>query len=288
MGLRALFAILLALFVLGCNARHEAAQPPKDSPRRIVCLAPSITELLFALDAGDLVVGTAEYSDYPPQASDLPEVGSYARPNLERILELAPDLCLAVQDGTPDQALHRLGQLGIPTQVLGTGSLEELFASMLAIGKSIQRRQQAEELVNDLKQRLEHIRILTATVQKRPLVLFQVSGPHIMAAGSGSLIGQLIQLAGGDNVAPASAGYPQLSAEQVLAAAPDIVVAFHMLGHDQDMAGWPADPRIPAVRNHRLYSVDPALFARPGPRVIEALEALARIIHPEIFGEFTP
>jgi iron complex transport system substrate-binding protein len=109
-----------------------------------------------------------------------------------------------------------------------------------------------------------------------------------MAAGPGSLIGQLIQLAGGANVAPASSAYPQLSAEQVLAAAPDIVVAFHMLGHDQGLAGWPPDSRIPAVRNHRIYSVDPALFARPGPRVIDALEALARIIHPEIFGEFTP
>lgn len=286
MGLKMLLATLLALCVLCCSAQPDAASLPKGSPCRIVCLAPSAAELLFALEAGGLVVGTAEYSDYPTQASSLPKVGSYARPNLERILELAPDLCLAVRDGTPKEALARLNQLGIPTLVMDTGSLDSLFASMLAIGERIQRPAQAKELVSGLKQRLEHVRVLAATAQIRPHVLFQVNGPHIMVAGSGSMIGQLIQLAGGDNVASPSAGYPQLSTEQMFAAAPDIVVAFHMLGHDQGMAGWPADSRIPAVRDNRLYSVDPALFARPGPRVIDALEALAKIIHPEIFGEF--
>jgi len=238
------------------------------------------------------VVGTAEHSDEPPEAQSLPRVGSYARPDLERILTLRPELCIAVQDGTPPQTLARLGELGIPVALMATGNLEELFGSMLQVGHAVGRGDRAEALVQGLRERMEAVRARAATATHRPRVLFQVSGPRIMAAGPQSLLGQLVALAGGDNAAPPEPAYPQLSAEQVLTLAPDVVVAFDMLGQgrgqDQGMDGWPADPRIPAVRQRRLHTVAPALFARPGPRLAEALEALARIIHPEIFGAYRP
>ncbi|MDQ7835556.1 MAG: helical backbone metal receptor [Humidesulfovibrio sp.] len=288
-----LLALLMALLLAACSSADssDTAQRPAASnalPKRVVCLAPSAAELLFALDAGGLVVGTAEHSDEPAEVRSLPCVGSYARPDLERVLVLRPNLCIAVQDGTPPQTLARLGELSIPVALMATGNLEELLGSMLVVGRAVGRQAKAEALVKGLRERMEAVRVRAAQAQRRPRVLFQVSGPHIMAAGPQSLLGQLVALAGGDSAAPAEPAYPQLSAEQVLAMAPEVVVAFDMLGQDQGMAGWPADPRIPAVRQRRLYTVDPALFARPGPRLAEALEALARIIHPEIFGAYRP
>ncbi|MGE4265421.1 MAG: ABC transporter substrate-binding protein [Desulfovibrio sp.] len=293
MGVKNILVLLMALLLAACSSDAGQGRPASGTaPRRVVCLAPSAAELLFALDAGGLVVGTAEHSDEPAEARSLPRVGSYARPDLERVLTLRPDLCIAVQDGTPPQTLARLGELGIPVALMATENLEELLGSMLVVGRTVGRQAKAEALVGELRERMEAVRRRAAQAQRRPRVLFQVSGPHIMAAGPQSLLGQLVALAGGDNAAPAEPAYPQLSAEQVLAMAPDVVVAFDMLGQgqgqDQGMAGWPADPRIPAVRQRRLYTVDPALFARPGPRLAEALEALARIIHPEIFGTYRP
>jgi iron complex transport system substrate-binding protein len=288
-GVKNIIAFLMVLLLAACSSDAGQGRPASGTPpRRVVCLAPSAAELLFALDAGGLVVGTAEHSDEPMEARNLPRVGSYARPDLERVLALRPDLCIAVQDGTPPQTLARLGELGIPVVLMATGNLEELFGSMLATGRAVGREERAEALVADLRTRMEAVRLRAAQAERRPRVLFQVSGPRIVAAGPKSLLGQLIAFAGGDNAAPADPAYPQLSAEQVMSMAPEVVVAFDMLGQDQGMAGWPDDPRIPAVRDHRLYTVAPALFARPGPRLAEALEALARIIHPEIFGVYRP
>jgi iron complex transport system substrate-binding protein len=290
MGLKSFVVLLLSLLLAACSADAGASRAAAGAaaPRRVVCLAPSAAELLFALDAGDLVAGTADHSDEPPAARALPSIGSYARPDLERLLLLRPDLCIAVQDGTPPQTLARLSELGIPVVLMTTGSLDELFGSMLAVGQAVGRPAQAEALVRDLRARMEAVRARAAHAPRRPRVLFQVNGPRIMAAGPHSLLGQLIAMAGGDNAVPDGPAYPQLSAEQVLALAPEVVVAFDMLGQDKGMAGWPADPRIPAVRQGRLYTVDPAIFARPGPRLAEALEALARILHPEIFGAPRP
>jgi len=290
MDLRQLAVLVLALLLAACSADAGASRTAAGAaaPHRVVCLAPSAVELLFALDAGDLVVGATEHSDEPSAARALPSIGSYARPDLERLLTLRPELCVAMRDGTPPQTLARLAELGIPVVIMTTGSLEELFGSMLAVGRAVGRPAQAEALVRDLRARMESVRAQAARAPRRPRVLFQVNGPRIMAAGPHSLLGQLIAMAGGDNAAPAEPAYPQLSAEQVLALAPEVVVAFDMLGQDKGMAGWPADPRIPAVRDRRLYTVDPALFSRPGPRLAAALETLARILHPEIFGAPRP
>lgn len=286
MGLRRCWPVLAAL-VLAFAAQALAAGPHGArlaAPRRIVALAPSVTEIVFALDGGGLLVGASEHSDHPPAARELPRVGSYDRPDLERIVALDPDLCLGVEDGTPPALAARLAGLGIPTELLATSTLEELFAATLRIGGLIGREDQARALVDAMAAHIERIRARVAVSRARPRVLFQVSGPRIMVAGQGSLLGRLIELAGGENAAPHGALYPQLSAEEFLRAAPDIVVAFHMLGNGAGMSGWPHDPLIPAVRGDRLYSVDPDLFGRPGPRVADALERLARIVHPECFG----
>ena len=124
MGVKNILAFLLALLLAACSSDAGQGRPACGTPpSRVVCLAPSAAELLFALDAGGLVVGTAEHSDEPAEARTLPRVGSYARPDLERVLTLRPDLCIAVQDGTPPQTLARLGELGIPVVLMMVSSV---------------------------------------------------------------------------------------------------------------------------------------------------------------------
>jgi iron complex transport system substrate-binding protein len=255
------------------------------SPTRIVSIAPSNTEMLFALGLDERIVGVDSYSNYPPEAAQKPQVGSYLEPDLERIVAAEPDLILATEAhvGT---VLPELDALGLPTVVIEPADLDEVFSSMLLVGTITDMSPRAQHVVCELQARVDAVTQAVAGAP-RPRVFFELS-PDLYTAGPGSYINDLLSRAGGDNVA-AGAGelWPQLSAEAVVSADPEVILlADHEAGITaEQVATRPGWQQVSAVQQGRIVSLDADLVARPGPRVVDGLEAIAAALHPELLSE---
>jgi cobalamin transport system substrate-binding protein len=260
---------------------------PED-PRRIVSLAPSITEIIFALEQDHRLRGVTMFSDFPPQAKSLPRVGSYVHLDLERIVALKPDLCFATKDGNPRDVIERLDSLGIPVYAVDPRDYESVMDTLLEMGALLNAEKKAADIVKDMRRRIDRIKGLVAGTFKRPRVFFQIGIAPIVAVGSGTFIHELIVLAGGRNCSEGPVPYPKFSREQVLALAPEVFVITSMArgeAFERVKDEWSRWPDLPAVRNNRIMLVDSNLFDRPSPRLVDALELLTEIVHPELFEE---
>ncbi|RJP86508.1 MAG: cobalamin-binding protein [Desulfobacteraceae bacterium] len=256
-----------------------------DSPVRIVSLAPSITEIIFGLECENRLKGVTSHSDYPAAASTLPQVGSYVRLDIEKIIALQPDLCIGIKDGNPKESVMRLDSLGIPVYAVNPRRLDTIMASVLEIGNLLGASERAGKLAETMRTRIDRVEQLAATAGSRPRVFFQIGVAPIVSAGSDTFIHELIQKAGGVNLAGTQTSYPRFSLEEIVVAAPDIIIITTMErenAFDEVKAGWRQWPNIPAVANNRIFLVDSDIFDRPSPRLVEALEMLARLIHPEL------
>ena len=269
-------------FVDDLGRKLYLAQPPK----RIVSLAPSITEMLFALGAGESVVGVTELCDYPPEARTKTPVGD-SRPNLEAILTLEPDLVLAVEV-VRDDVLEKLEQLKIPLFIMEARSFEHVYAHIQTLGRILHRVQEADALVHAMRRDIQAIGDKTKSLAK-PRILYVVYQDPFITVGPGSFIHHLLELAGGDNVAKdAGNAYPRLSMEVVLQKDPEILLFPSRGGQGSpeiDLGQWTRWTAMTAVKTQRLHFVPWTLISRPGPRIGQGLAALARIIHPEAFQE---
>jgi iron complex transport system substrate-binding protein len=237
-------------------------------PRRIVSMAPSITEIVFALEQEHRLVGVTRYSDYPPEAAKLPKVGSYVRLDIERIVALNPDLCIATKDGNPKAVIERLASLKIPVYVVNPHNLDTILETILEIGTILDAGDKAATITNRMLSRIQRVNSRVAQVVHRPRVFFQIGISPIVSAGTETLI-----------------AYPRFSREQVLALEPEIFIITSMARQavfEEVKAEWRQWPRIPAVRDERIFLVDSDLFDRPSPRLVDGLELLARLIHPEL------
>jgi iron complex transport system substrate-binding protein len=262
--------------------------PVSDKPGRIVSLAPNITELIFALGQGEKVVGVTKHCDYPPQALDLPKVGSYVHLDLERIAALRPDLCLAVKDGNPKALVLRLESLGIPVYALDPRNLDEVLQTVKELGALIGARSEAESLIVNARDRIVAVDKAISGFTHRPRVFFQIGISPVVSAGSPTFIDDLISRGGGENLAAGPTRYPKFSQEEVLAMKPDLLVVTSMSGESESkhvLEGWRRWKSIPAVRDGRIFLVDPNLFHRATLRLVDGLEILAELIHPERFKE---
>lgn len=256
-----------------------------ESPQRVVALAPSITEIIYDLHREGRLKGVTTYSDYPDEAKGLPKVGSYVYPDLERIVSLKPDLCIGIKDGNPKETVLRLESLGIPVYAVNPRSLESIRATVLEIGELLQASQRARCVVAEMTARIAHVRKVAKTADYQPRVFFQIGVAPIVSAGSDTFIHELIEIAGGLNLAQAYTSYPRFSTEEVVVAAPDIMIITSMArekAFDQVTAKWRQWPNIPAVKNNRIFLVDSNLFDRPTPRLVVGLETLIQLIHPEL------
>ncbi len=254
-----------------------------DRPRRIVSLMPSITEEVFDLGRGDLLVGATLYAKEPPAAATLPRVGSYVNPDLERIVALRPDLCLAARDGNPADLVRRLAELHIPVFVLDPQTLPAIMDSVRLLGGLLHAEKKAAMIVAAMKRKMAAVARRVAGAADRPRVFFQIDAAPIVSAGSGTFIDRLITRAGGINLAAGPTAYPRFSWEDVLAMQPDVVIIASMAGgytEKQLKAEWRKWPQVPAVRHGRLFVVDAVLFDRPGPRLVDGLVRLADILYP--------
>ncbi len=234
------------------------------------------------------MIGVTAHCDFPPQAARLPKVGSYVRLDLERIVGLRPDLCIAVKDGNPKAAVDRLQALGLGVYALDPRSVETVIGAILDLGAILAAEQRAETLAAQMRARIEQVTRRVAGIDRRPRVFFQIGAAPIVSVGTLTFAHELIELAGGANVAAGAAAYPRFSREQVLGLAPEVIVISSMDraagAVEESRREWARWPGVPAVRDGRIHIVDSDLFDRPSPRLVEGLEELARVIHPALFG----
>lgn len=260
-------------------------------PQGIVTLAPSATEILFALDLGDRLLAVDDFSDYPPEAKALPKIGGMnGTYNFEQIVALKPDLVLASGITAPE-AIAKLEELNLTVVVVGTAdtTFESVQNDIELIGEITGRADQAEALTAAMRQKIEALRLIVAKAESRPRVYWELdstdpSKPYTV--GPGNFVHELIVEAGGTNIfADASSPFPQVSAEQIVAANPEVIVlASAAYGTTiESVARRPGWQAIVAVEQGRIEPIDDNLVSRPGPRIVDGLEAAARIIHPELF-----
>jgi iron complex transport system substrate-binding protein len=255
-----------------------------DEPRRVLALAPSLTEMIFSLQAEDRLVGATRYSNFPEAAKKLPRVGSYVQLDLEKIVAIKPDLCIAIKDGNPRRTVDAIKALGIPVFAIDPRSIDQIMDAFLLLGEILGASKRAEELVADMEHRLSLVKEKVAASKIRPGVFFQIAEVPIISAGKDSYIDKLITLAGGTNLAGNMTEYPRFSWENIMLLQPEVVLISSMAGGKSPellKASWLRWPEIPAVRNNRLYVVNADLFNRPTARLISGLEILAEILHPE-------
>jgi iron complex transport system substrate-binding protein len=296
MYLKILIAFLAAMILLPCNplsAKTVTDQLGRNvdvpgEPKRIVALAPSITEIIFQLNQANRLKGVTQFSNYPPQALALPKVGSYVRLDLERIVALDPDLCIGIKDGNPKEIVDRLESMKIPVYVVDPRNLDTVIETILEIGHLLNAAERANMLAETMANRLQRVIKIASQTEKRPRVFVQIGISPIISAGSKTFIHDLIIKAGGINVAAGSTAYPRYSREQVLALSPEIIIITSMArqaGFEKVKRDWSRWPNLPAAQNQSIFLVDSDIFDRPSPRLMDGLELLVKLIHPESFEQ---
>ena len=253
-------------------------------PERLVSIGPSITAFLFALGAGPRVVGVDDFSDEPAEAATREHVGGI-KVNFEKVVALKPDLVFSVKfsDGT----IEKLQAASLNVLVVDPQSVADVATTATLLGKAVGA--DGDGLARSIQQRVDAVRAKTATVTSRPRVYHEIDASDpakIFTVGPGSYINDLIEIAGGTNIAAkAASAYPQLSAEEILRSDPEIIVLAvdAYSAKPADVAARQGWSIIAAVKNNRIVSIEPNLINRPGPRVGEAAEAYAKLVHPELF-----
>ncbi len=259
------------------------------APQRIVSLAPSTTEIAFALGLGSRVVAVDTFSDYPAAAKDLAKIKTYPL-NLEQVIALKPDLILAAAIQSPDD-IKKLADLKLTVVVVGSmnTTFDSVRADIALVGQATGTNAQAQAINDAFKQKVDAVKATIAKAQSKPRVYWELDATDPakpFAPGPGSFIHDLIALAGGVNVtANAKSPYAQVSAEEIIAANPDLIIlsdAAYGITPESVKArkGWSA---INAVKNDKVLPIDDNLVSRPGPRLADGLEAAAKLIHPELF-----
>ena len=278
---------MLALVMLVIACTRTAPVDKSKAPARIVSLSPSTTEALFAIGAGELLVGRSRYCNYPPEVTKLPQVGGYVDPSLEAILALRPDLVVGARGPAGNAITTQLEARNVATYFPETEKLGQIDAMITGIGEKTQRAAGARDAITKLHARIDET---TTTVAKlpRPRVLLVFGLAPLSVAGPGSFADEMIAKAGGANVITAGGAYPTIGTERVLALDPDVVVNAAMMEENAaerlnaTAPGWSA---VRAVKEGRVRTITDESVLRPGPRIGDGLALLARAIHPELTGD---
>ena len=266
-------------------------------PERIVSLAPSNTEILFAIGAGDKVIGVTRYCNYPYnftawiEAGNMTSIGSYRDPTIEPITALEPDLILSTQKSL--ESTNNLRNLGYNVLVLAPKNVSDVLNNILLVGRATDHYKEAVAIESELRQRIDAITNQAADATSTTKVYNEVWAEPLKAAGPETFIDEMITLAGGENIFhDAIVDYPTVSSEAIIERNPDVMVFpdeymgiehyFESMEPVKERPGWNI---ISAVQNDRIYEINSDLISRAGPRLAEALEILAKMIHPEIFGQ---
>lgn len=246
-------------------------------PRRVVSLAPNLTEIVFLLGQEGKLAGVTRFCNYPPRAAALPRVGGIVDPDVERIVAAGPDLVLCTTDGNPKERVRVLEEMGIPCFAVGPQDMAAVFRTIERIGALLGVPERGRREADVLRARAE--RVSRPTLGPLPRVLFLVSTSPVIAAGNGTFLDELVRASGGTNAAGGSAGrYPRLSVEDLLAASPDVIFVAAMAGVEGFSPSVSRWTEVPAFRNGDVVILDGDLVTRPGPRMVDALEKVAGAI----------
>ncbi|MGH7232991.1 MAG: ABC transporter substrate-binding protein [Nitrospiraceae bacterium] len=260
------------------------------APVRIVSLAPSVTEMLFAIGLDQEIVGVTQFCDYPPEARGKPKVG-YSNPNIESLVALKPDLVVAPREFLRSDTLGKLEQLKIAAFILEAKTIEDIPSHIQTLGRMLERSPAADLVATEMRQRIAAIKTRTQALP-RPRLLYVLNSQPLISVGPGSFIHQLIELAGGANVAAgAKTPYPRLNMEEVIKQDPEIIlfpVGSNEGVPDREQEGWRRWETLSAVKQGRFHRIAGDLLNRPGPRIVQGVETLAAIIHPETVENGTP
>ncbi|MCX6621355.1 MAG: helical backbone metal receptor [Acidobacteria bacterium] len=293
-GTRRSFAVVFgAGLMAGLDACSAHRASTSTVPRRLVSTAPSITETLFALGAGKRVVGVTDFCHYPPEVRSIAKVGSFLNPSPEAILALRPDLVLILKN--PIRLAQRLEAMGLRVLEVSTDSIADIQNTIRKIAAAIGQPATGDRLAASIESSLERIRAATAGLPRRRIAFIVGRNPGtlegLVAVGSASYHGDAMRLAGTENIfAGASAQYPKVSLEEMLARNPEVILDMGDMtmtdnvteAHKQNVVRlWQRYPVISAVKSHRVYAVASDVFVVPGPRVVDAALEIARLAHPE-------
>jgi len=285
-----LSSILLAdefplVIVDGLGREVSISKPPET----IISLAPGNTEILFALGLMDKVIGVSEYCNYPPEVQNKPKVGGFSTINIEKVVSFEPDLILAT-GGVQEEAARNLERLGLTVISLDAKRIGDVLENILLVGKVTGRVESAKRLRSNLEERIRTVANKTGDLPdtQRPRVFYEVQYDPLMTAGPGTFIDDLIHLAGGTNIAWDSlAKYPVYNLEILIERNPEVIIISFWHGSiASSVEGAKVRKRwkiIDAVKNNRVYGIHADLVSRPGPRIADGLEEIAKYIHPELF-----
>jgi len=259
---------------------------------RIVSLAPSVTESLYAIGAGDLVVGRTSYDNYPPEVLNVPEVGGFAieEVNVETIVSLEPDVVMGGSN-LQEPLSEAFEAVDVPFYVFNPESLDEVYQTLDTMGQMTGHEEGAQATIDDMQVRIEAVQEIIADVpnDERPAVFYEVWDEPLMTAGPGTFVGEMIVLAGGvDIFAEMSEPYAQVSAETVIERQPDVIlgpVTHSDALSTESIEARPGWDTIPAVQNGAVYLLDDDVVSRAGPRMADAVELIAAKLYPDRFGE---
>ncbi len=281
-------ALLCLLLAVSASPAHS------DEPKRILSMSPGITETLFALGAGDRVVGVTDFCKYPEEACTRPSVGGLLNPNVEIWIRLRPDLIVHQIKSTKIETNAR--NLGIETLVIPQGTLKDIFKGIQTMGDALNLSENARRLVGKLKADIDFHREKLKGVRKKS-VLFILGdsddpGRDLYAVGGGTFLGEILELAGGANILPDPlAKYPRVSKEFIIETSPEVIL---VAGPKADLSGkelqqnldqWRQFPTIQAVRDGNIFYIGADYILIPGPRLVNILARFARAIHPELFTD---
>jgi iron complex transport system substrate-binding protein len=277
-----LFSLLVTV-VASCDSGHDprfSASSSTQPAKRIITLAPHLTELSFSAGAGDRLVGVVEFSDFPDAATELPRVGDAFRLDYEAIIALEPDLIMGWQSGTPVSVLARLRDLGYRVVVLDSGRLSNIADNLRAIGRLAGTEMQADSAAADYEQVLTRLRDRYRDAQSIS-VFYQISARPMLTISERHLIGEVIEICGGKNIfAGIDELTPSVSEEAVIDAMPEVIMAnnYHPDGGEQpeDLSAWNRWPHIPAVKNRNLYFVNADEITRPSVRILAGVDAVCK------------
>ncbi len=284
-----LLVLMLALLaVSACNENSEKA--PK-TPQKIVSLAPSNTEILFALGLGDRVVGVTDFDDYPPEATTKAKIGGFSTVNLEKVIALSPDLILAT-DLHKKTVTPELEKRGLRVITLAPKNLEDLLTGIALVGAATGAEKKSSELVTKMRERIAAVtsKVSSLSGQQKPGVFYVTYHEPLWTVGNGTIISEIIDKAGGRDIFPHFEGNKTVNLESVIERNPQVILAGrgHGTGAEGPVTWSQTEERIrntDARKNSNVYSIDANLVNRAGPRIVDGLELMAKFIHPEIFGK---
>jgi iron complex transport system substrate-binding protein len=289
-----LIAVVVGIFAISLVARTQPvdtpAVPASGSPRRIVSMAPNLTETLFTLGLGDRVVGVTRYCRYPAEAARRAKIGGHLDPNFEAVVTLRPDLVVLLREQA--DLVESFAKLGIRTLIVSDNGLPEIYAAIERIGTACGVADRARRIVADMRRRVAAVARRTAAHRPRVLLVLDrtqdtgaIEDAYIV--GRDGYLDRLVHLAGGRNAydGPAVA-YPVVSAEGLIHLDPDVIIDFSagVAGASDaadHLSDWQSMPRLSAVRTGRIHALPGQGLLLPGPRTVDLLEALAARIHPE-------